>query len=239
MPHQIKSFICLGLLLVSANSYPQPTTSDHGSVDLQIGFINSFQGKSQDIAINGLIGDRYSVSSHTDQNVLLGLGYYIRPIDYFSYGVNAFYLANTTVKGIVIQEKAFSNLNFSYDVTNIPIYFSIKPKLISNENHIIILHFGAGPNIVKTSNVTEDARDGGITQPEHFFTGNTSIAFSTVAGFDVILPHIKFYPNTPLECGWRFFYLGRGEFDKQNGQVKSTLNTGDNYANALLCSATI
>ena len=56
--------------------------------------------------------------------------------------------------------------------------------------------------------------------------------------FDSIkLNHI--FGEAPLECGYRFFYLGQGDFNVLTNQVLTTLNTGTAYANAVICSITV
>ena len=47
------------------------------------------------------------------------------------------------------------------------------------------------------------------------------------------------FGERPLECGYRFFYLGQGSFNIINNQVTTALNTGNVYANALVCSVTL
>lgn len=97
---------------------------------LQVGGFNASQGKSQNIDIDGLIGDRFTVTNGDDQNILVGLGFFV---DGFSnchastmFGLNAFYLAKTFVKGNIIQEQEFTNLDYRYSVSNYPIYFAAK-----------------------------------------------------------------------------------------------------------------
>ena len=70
---------------------------DCGKAELQIGWFSAWQGKSQHIDIEGLIGDDFSVKKHSDQNLLLGAGYFFNGFESCRtkvlWGINAFYLA--------------------------------------------------------------------------------------------------------------------------------------------------
>ena len=71
-------------------------------------------------------------------------------------------------------------------------------------------------------------------------TGNsaatTTTAFSATAGIGIKLNNV--IKTIPLECGYRFFYLGKGHLNTLSDQVLNTLKTGDDYANAIICAVT-
>src|SRR5258708_2722813 len=84
------------------------------------GFVNS-QGETQDINIKSLVGDHFTVENSNDGNVLFGLGYFLNGLDEDKYsldfGINAFYLSQTTVKGDILQEHLFPNLSYQYNIS--------------------------------------------------------------------------------------------------------------------------
>ncbi|WBV69270.1 hypothetical protein PGH46_03835 [Legionella pneumophila] len=214
-----------------------PIVSIHGG-----GFTAS-PGRAQDIYIIDLIGDHYSVNKKNSSNALFGLGVSFTGVDNsrfdLTYGVNAFYFGRTTVNGVITQEQLFTNLAYSYSVTNIPIYASIKGimKNSRNDNFNLTLDIGFGPNLMSTNNFNEQSLDGGITIPNHIFVGREITNFSAMAGIGIRISDV--FHLIPIECGYRFFYLGKGNFTSFNNQVINALNTSDNYANALICTLVI
>lgn len=208
---------------------------------LQFGEYWSIQGQSQHININNLIGDEYTRDSRSDTNALLGLGYYIdgqeKSIFKLIYGINAFYFAKTGVSGTEIQENLFTNLSYSYYITHYPVY-GVAEVLIHEKSSKYALSFdlGIGPNFMRTSNLQERALDGGVTIPNHFFSSKTTPALSAMTGFGIRFQN--FLGSAPLNCAYRFFYLGQGTFSKNSDQLLSTLHTGRDYAHALICSIT-
>ncbi len=213
----------------------------NAKIFLQAGAFNASQGNAQNVNISGLIGDYYTVESQHAENVLLGLGYYI---DGFNkdklnvmYGLDAFYFGPTTVKGDVIQEQLFTNLSYSYSLTNYPIYVATKAFLKNSDKYNVTFDLGAGPNIIRTKNFNENSLDGGVTLPDNAFSGQTSVAFSATAGVGIQFNNV--FGHVPLECAYRFFYLGEGKLNTVNDQITSTLNTGYNYANALIFSVAL
>ncbi|MES2198935.1 MAG: hypothetical protein V4489_02040, partial [Chlamydiota bacterium] len=102
----------IGLPVFIASIYPEEALAKIlGRPIVEVGWFTANQGKSQHINIEGLIGDDFSVTKSSDQNFLLGLGYYFNGLDRsrisLSYGINAFYLAPTEVRGNVTQENLF------------------------------------------------------------------------------------------------------------------------------------
>ncbi len=235
------------LAKTDTNIAPDPTSRfsrfnpKNATFVFQAGAFSASQGNAQQIGITGLIGDRFTVTHDYGKNALLGLGYYVRAMDksWFNmmYGLNAFYLAHTSVEGYVIQEGLFTNLSYRYSLTNYPIYAAIKTLLYTNNSRFnITLDLGMGPNIIKTRYFHEHSLDG-VTLPDTIFSGETNVVWSATAGIGIKLNNI--IARLPLEIGYRFFYLGQGHLDKQNDQVVNTLNTGNNYANALLISTSV
>lgn len=231
------------LVMLSAIAIMNPLTALAdicGEPVLQLGWYTATQGKSQHIDIEGLIGDDFSVHKSSDQNLLVGIGYYFDGVDILNmslkYGINAFYLAPTRVKGNVTQEDLFTNLSYHYSRTNYPIYLAAK-ALIPCMCSDIVIDLGIGPNIVSTSGFKEKSLDGGITMPDHIFSGKTTVAFTATAGLGWRIN--KIFEGCSFEIDYRFFYLGQGKLKRANSQVRNTLRTGTSYANALFFSISI
>lgn len=210
----------------------------NGHVIFEAGTFRISTGKSQHINIQNLIGDTFTVSDHNDTNALFGLGYFVDGKNFrsvnMSYGVNAFYLAPTSVSGNVIQENLFTNLSYRYSVSNIPIYASAKAIINFNSpKYALVIDAGVGPNFMKVYGFHEDSLDG-VTIPEHPFSANTKTNLSATLGMGLRFNQI--FGTLSAECGYRFFYLGEGEFKINNSQVLNTLKTGTSYANAIQCS---
>lgn len=222
--------------------------SKYGSIVVQVGGFNVYQGKSQHVAITELVGDDFTVTKHNDYNFLLGLGYFINgPDDTYincshvlfntMIGINAFYLPKTYVKGEVIQEDLYNNLSYKYSVTNYPVYLTAKALFKTPDDHFnITVDLGAGPNFIQAGGFSEKSIDGGITIPDHIFSTKTNVALSATAGIGVQFNNI--IPQVPFECGYRFFYLGEGQFNTATS-LTTTLHTGNGYANALMCSVNV
>lgn len=209
------------------------------TVIVQAGGFNATQGGgTQNIGINGLIGDQFTVSNTHGDSFIFGLGYYANGQHFNNvqmlYGLNAFYLAPTIVRGNVIQEEIFNNLSYSYAISNYPVYLAARAVIDSNDIYNVTADLGIGPNFISTSHFTENSLDGGITQPDNIFSGATSVAFSATAGFGIQFKNV--FGSLPLEFDYRFFYLGEGQLHSQTDQVLNTLKTGDNYANAIMIS---
>lgn len=214
----------------------------HSNKFIQLGGFIANQGKAQNIEINGLIGDHFSVTKHSESNGLVGVGYYLdgQQTNRFnlSYGINAFYLPTAGVNGLVTQEQLFTNLSYHYSTTNYPIYFGAK-ALINNkasDKYNFTIDAGIGPNIITTSTVTETSLND-FTIPDNTYSGRTTAAFSAMAGIGIRMNNV--FGRAPMECGYRFLYLGQGSFNKLSNQLINSLNTGNSYANALLCSIII
>lgn len=212
-----------------------------GKILIQVGGFNATQGRDQDINIQTLIGDRYTLNDENDQNALFGLGYFLPGLQKnnfnLSYGINAFYLAKTTVNGNIIQEHVFNNLAYRYNLTHVPVYAAIKAEFENDsKKSALVLDAGIGPNFTSTSNYHETSLDG-VTIPDRAFSGKSNTTFSAMAGIGIKFNNL--FGTIPLECGYRFFYLGEGQFKNHNTQIVNTLNTGGNYAQAIVCGITV
>lgn len=208
---------------------------------LQAGGFSAHQGSSQYVGIQNLIGDYFYTTQQNDQNVLLGVGYYLdggkHPQYNWQYGINGFFLAPTTVKGKLTQENLFTNLSYQYDITNIPVYLMGKVIYPLNQHAVnLFVDGGVGANIIQTSGFSELSLDGGQTLPDHAFSGDTVIDASFTIGAGV--QFAKLFNQLPVELMYRFFYLGQGSLEKAP-QIKGNLNTGHSYAHALILSVAI
>jgi hypothetical protein len=221
---------------------PPLSTLKAGHALIQLGGFWSSQGASQHININGLIGDTFSVTKHDDGNALVGLGYFIEgqargPLA-MSYGVNGFYLARTSVSGTVTQENLFTNLSYGYHLTHYPVYAMAASTIpLKSTKQSLTLDVGIGPNFMPAGGFQESSLDNGVSLPDNAFSGHTTTTFSATVGLGIRINNV--FGKVPLECGYRFFYLGQGHFNTETNQLQNTLNTGNTYANALLCGIRI
>jgi hypothetical protein len=229
-----------GSILQSTSHFlsSSPLEFRHGHAVLQIGGYLSSQGSDQHINIDDLIGDEFTVTHGGSSNGLVGLGYFIDGQETtrfkMAYGINAFYLPKTSVSGEVIQESLFTNLSYSYQVTHYPVYAVAKSTINTTyPRYDVTMDVGVGPNFMHVAQFDESPLDG-FTLPDLIFSSHTTITFSAILGAGIKVNH--FFGQAPLECGYRFFYLGHGKFNKATNQVVNNLTTGSVYANALMCS---
>ena len=214
----------------------------HGHGVLQLGGYWNTQGHAQHIDINEIIGDEFSAPiPKTPGSGLVGVGYFIdgkdNPVFKTAFGLNWFYLGPTGRSGTITQENLYTNLGYSYKVTNYPLYAAVQSLFHTpSPKYDMTVHAGIGPNFMTTSNFTEQSL-GADTIPDQIFSGTTTTVFSATAGVGIKINQV--FGASPLECGYRFFYLGQGKFKALNDQVNTTLNTGEGYANAVMCSLTI
>ncbi|MBL7480590.1 hypothetical protein [Legionella bononiensis] len=237
---RIKCIIAVGLLAINvqALSYSQP----QGQLVIQGGGFSSNTGKPQHIYINTLVGDQYTVTSKHDKKGLFGLSYLISGPNFknvlISYGVSGFYFPKIKVNGDIIQENLFANLGYSYEISQVPIYATTKAVIMNHSDQFgLTVDAGIGPNLIKTKTVNTWPINGSNALPERVFSGRSNTAFSAMAGVGFRINHVlgKF----PLDCGYRYFYLGKGSFYKRSDEWLNTLSTGDNYAQAVICSVTV
>ena len=188
-----------------------------------------------------MIGDQYTNTSNRSESALIGAGFFIPGLDKdrfkLSYGINGFYFGKTSVNGNIIQENLFTNLSYQYNIQHIPVYLAAKAKIkTSSEKYTVILDAGLGPNFMNVSHYNETSLDG-ITLPDNIFSSHSNVVFSATAGIGLRVNNV--FGKVPLECGYRFFYLGQGNLTSRTNQLLNTLSTGENYANALICSVTV
>ena len=226
------------------SAIPSSFNLKHGHTIVQLGYYWSAQGKNQDININSLVGNQYvdaNVNNHSPSNGLFGIGYFVDGLEkdrfQLSYGINAFYLAGTPVTGSIVQEHSFTNLSYSYDIQHIPLYFAAKAKVKTNsEKYNITFDAGIGPNFMRTSQYNETPLTT-YTIPDNAFAAHNNVAFTATAGVGLRLNDI--FGRSPLECGYRFFYLGQGQLAMNNDQLLNTIKTGNTFGNAIVCSVTV
>lgn len=235
------TLLLLGLYSSTASSaghvQTHPPVHRNGYGLIQAGGSWVHQGQAQHINIDGLIGDDFTVTNHTDENFLVGLAYFVdghhTKLFDMAYGLNAYYLAKTSVNGYVIQEGLFKNLSYHYNVEHFPIYVMARAALnTKNPNYGLIIDAGIGPNIINARDFKESPLDG-QTLPDNVFSRDTAAQFSATAGIHVRMNRV--FHDVPLECGYRFFYLGKGHFYSSTEQVIDPLSTGNAYSNALIC----
>lgn len=208
---------------------------------VQLGNYWGSQGEAQNIQVRYLFGNHYTVANQNAQNGLFGLGYYINGVDIdpfnLSYGINGFYLAKTGVNGTIIQEDAFTNIAYSYKIQHIPVYLGAK-ALIKNkkQKYNVTLDAGVGPNFMHAYHYKETPLTDEIF-PDNGFSSNHNVTFSAMAGIGLRLNSV--FGSAPLECGYRFFYLGQGQLAINNNQLLNTLKTGHTFGNAILCAMTV
>jgi hypothetical protein len=121
----------------------------------------------------------------------------------------------------------------------LPVYAVVKGIYESEmaEPFALTLDVGIGANFMQTDDYQEQSLDGGITIPDNAFSGKHTTNFSATAGFGFRLNEI--FDLAAMEVGYRFFYLGEGEFESHNSEVLSDLETGPVYVNALILSLAI
>lgn len=200
-----------------------------------LGGFGIYQGESQYVPIPTLVGNTYEVTNHRDGGFLAGLGYFrslptARPTQI---GINAYYLSPTSVDGTVLQENQFINLNYSYDVTHVPVYAMVKTALLASSTVPVMLNAGIGPNFQIIRSYQETPLDG-ITIPDNAFKGDTKATFSATAGVSASLGSVL---GKGVECGYQFMYLGNGQLKSNNTQILDNMKTGSAYANVGFCAA--
>jgi hypothetical protein len=198
-------------------------------------------GKNQDVDIRYLAGNEYTVDNRNPASWLVGLGYYLEGFNrdryQLSYGINGFYLGQAPVKGTIIQERLYSNLSYRYEIQNTPIYLAAKANVLTNNpKYNFVLDAGIGPNFMHASQYHETPLTS-YSIPFNNFSTHNSVLFSATAGIGIRLNTL--FTPAPVECGYRFFYLGQGQLAIHNDQYNSALKTGQTFANALVCGLTL
>lgn len=203
------------------------------------GYVTS-QGQAENINIQGLIGDRYTLTKRYNTNWLFGFGYYMdMPMSAMKVmaGIDAYWLERNTIRGTIIQEQLFQNLAYHYDISNLPIYLAGKALFDQGSGFGFTVDAGIGANFVITQHYQDWSLDGGVTLPDNAFNNHARAVFSATLGVGVAMTNVL--NASAVECGYRLFYLGKGRLAKTSDQIRNSLSTGTNYANALVCSVVI
>jgi len=240
MNNSLKSILFVNLFLAATQASSMDLKQGHFL--FEAGGYKGTSGKNQNIYIQDLLGDRFNVTDHHHTNGLFGLGYLIDGSEMgrlgIDFGLNAFYFLSTEVSGTITQEFLFTNLAYHYKVSHLPVYATAKAHINTNaNNYVFTIDAGIGPNVIKTSSYRDWSIDNGVTLPDRAFSGRYTTAFSAMTGVGLKVNDV--FGHLPLECGYRFFYLGKGHFNARTDQIQNNLNTGNNYANALLCTVTM
>lgn len=206
---------------------------------LDLGLFNSVQGQAQDIDINGLVGNQYTVNNDHAANGLIGLGYFFQAYKdndwQVAYGVSGYYFGPTAVKGTVAWEHQDPNLDYSYNIQNTPVYLATKIRFKQSDRYDLTADAGLGVNFMRISDYNETPTDG-ISLPDNYFSSQNNTNFSAMGGVGVRFNNVL--GKNSLECGYRLFYLGSGQLNSDNSQVLTPLKTGNVYANALVFTLT-
>jgi len=222
------------LIFIVAFMVSNASAWDRGYLSLEGGVYHGKIGEAQDVETAGLFIDRYDIDSTYHNAGLIGLGYFFcLPQSPVYFGVNAYYLTRTTVKGTIFIDQIFPDLNYSYTIKQFPIYASVKATLPFNNGNGINLMAGVGPNIIKIQNYNEFVNEGGLTAPLDTYDSTTSVRLSAMAGIGITFS--DFSNGLPIELGYRFFYLGDGALESNFDDVED-LNTGAMFAHALVVS---
>ncbi|MBA2657457.1 MAG: hypothetical protein H0U70_10840 [Tatlockia sp.] len=213
-----------------------PPVRAFGEASFSAGYFGARVGKVQHINIVSLVGNRYTLDKKTTDNFLIGLGYLVHGREYsrfnLDYGIKAFYLADTHVRGTIVQEDLFTNLSYRYSVSHVPIYAMARATVNNaSQNLALTLDAGIGPNVLTTHDYYENALDN-YTLPDNAFHNHTQAEFSATAGVGVKFNNL--FDSASIELGYRFFYLGQGNFRSANNQILNRLVTKDVYANAVV-----
>jgi hypothetical protein len=237
----------LMLLTLSQTAAAQPNTSlsniieriraKHPELIAQFGGFIASEGKAQVINASSLRGNGYTLNNNNEGNALFGVGYYFNGIARdridINFGLDWLYMLSTPVSGFINQEQIFQNLSYKYNVRNMPLYVAAKAKYKDSKDRLDwIFDIGVGPNFIRTSGYNESSLTD-FTIPNNTFTANNNVAFTAMAGIG-IRAHNAF-GKIPLECGYRFMYLGEGQLQINNNQISNTLSTGHGYANSIVC----
>lgn len=237
---RINYFIALGLLASSVQALS--SVLPYGQLVIQGGASFSKPGTAQHININTLVGDQYTLSNSNQSTGLFGLSYLIAGPNIanalMSYGVSGFYFPKVVASGEIIQEHLFANLGYSYGIKQVPIYATAKSVVMNQSKQLgLTIDTGIGANFNKTTTVESWAINDSNAVPDRVFSGRSNTAFSAMAGVGFRLNNIL--GSIPLDCGYRYFYLGKGSFYKRSNEWLNTLSTGDNYAQTIICSVTV
>lgn len=220
------------LLLFAISCSAYALEIPNGKLAIEAGLFRTNQGDAQDISINGLVGDHFTVQDGTQNNGLVGIGYYLPFMDNtLDVGLNVFYLAKTTIKGSIIQENLYENLDYRYDVIQAPIYLDAKKHFPMSESYGFTIDLAVGINIMNLHNYHDEPSDGSTSLPDDAFKSQSNVLFSGSVGLGIELCNLLYHQ--PIEIGYRFFYLGESSLPGRVPEIED-LETGHAYAHALV-----
>ncbi|MGL5743073.1 MAG: hypothetical protein ACRCXC_11330 [Legionella sp.] len=81
----------------------------------------------------------------------------------------------------------------------------------NSDKYGFVVDVGIGPNFIQTSHYNEVALTT-YTIPDNAFSPKTNTAFAATVGAGIQWNYGV--GKIPLECGYRFFYLGQGELQR-------------------------
>jgi hypothetical protein len=214
----------------------------HPELIAQFGGFIASEGRAQVINAASLRGNGYTVNNTTKGNALFGVGYYldgmVRECVDVKFGLDWLYMRSTSVAGFINQEQLFQNLSYRYNVRNMPLYLAAKAKYKESKDRFDwIFDIGAGPNFIRTSGYNESSLTDFTIPNNNTFTAHNNVAFTAMAGVGIRTHNV--FGKIPLECGYRFMYLGSGQLQNNNNQVSNTLSTGHGYANSVVCGVVL
>lgn len=206
---------------------------------LELGGTYSSPAPTQLITIGeGSLGNIHSVYYNNDPRFLAGLGYFFDALSYnplsLGLGPQIYYLERNNTSGLIFMERAFPNLDYHYQIQNIPLYAALKLKWQGQDTvSSFVLNLGLGPNFIKTKNYYERSLDDGLTIPNQAFSGQSRTRFSAMAGLGLQfkIPNNKF----AVEVAYKYFYLGEGILNPRPGFLNA-LTTGYQNTHALTLS---
>ena len=212
----------------------------HPKFGIFIGPYFSQAGQAQTVPIVGVIGDYLSVTSKSSTRGIIGGTVYLDSLEFeldnfaLKYAFSSFYLSPRSVDGQVTQEELVTNLDYSYQLTNVASFVGVRLiNLLNGKRCNLTVDAGIGTNQVTTGLFLELPR-AEYAIPDNAFRGTTTLQFAYMlgAGFQI---QNAFGKHT-LGCGYSFLSLGTGKLATINTQIPNELTTGKNYANAIMCS---
>jgi hypothetical protein len=221
-------------LLISALASSQLAMA--GDFMLHAGAYKGHSGKKQHVEDFLGVVDA-SVTDRGNINWLAGLGYFMTASknEYarFDLGLDAYYLAPTKVKGVMNVNipllGTFSD-KYEYKSQHVPIYAAAKAIIHTGAPSVsFVFNAGAGVNLFRAYGADLKGMQDDL---DKVFANKTKATFSASAGLGLRINSSR----TPLECGYRFFYLGEGKLKTADWLELDDPKTGKTYAHAGLCS---
>lgn len=203
---------------------------------LHIGGFISSQGTRQHINLNGLVGNEYFPTQKHSGNVIVGTGFLLPGMSNdtvaLEYGVQLYYLPKITSAGSIYVENVLPNLTYKYGMSFLPLYANAKLNIATQYDKTkATLDFGIGPDFMMLTGYRERALTT-ATIPNSFYSKQSQTQLTAMFGVGV--KSDQFPGGGALEVGYRFFYLGTGDFAPNNSQVLTRFNTGPIYANSVI-----